>query len=226
LKATEACCIIQQCSFTLGSGAEAFAATLNIHKTMRDAGRNVEENPLEHLRWFVPKVLPLVNEWEKFLTDAANEYHRLMDQNRKFAFPKKGEGVEAVAYGLKKFTPSITDEKERGAKVGILAFIARELGEYTGPGRLHIRGTWQRGMGRLTNWCKALMGLSTYQTERDEERGGRPEAHGTEHVTGKRKAKATPKGPKAKKRGGGKGGKGGGKGGGKEGQVEGQVDRG
>jgi hypothetical protein len=186
---------------------------LNIHKMVRDSGVDVDPNPLEHLTAFVPKTVPLVHEWQKLIEDSANEFAYLMDQKREFKMPRRGEGGEAVAYGLVPFTTTITDERVRAEKVGVLAFIAREMGEYTGTGRLHIRGTDQRGWGRLTNWCKALMGLSTYQGERDEDRGGRPPAPKDKPKKGKKRAGAAPQGPKPKKGGDGGSGDKGGKGG-------------
>ena len=97
------------------------------------------------------------------------------DVNHTFEFaPTIVGGKRGVAYGLTRdATPSMVDEMRKGGELFILAGVARMFGQCK---HVKIDGIQKRWFGKLTTWCRAHMGLSTHQVERDVRRHGRPSA--------------------------------------------------
>jgi hypothetical protein len=112
--------------------------------------------------------------WGAYLERIVNELFG-GDINHAFEFAPTAEGgTRSVAYGLtREESPSMVNEYRKGGDVMLLAGVARMFGQIKGVSIVGINKRW---FGKLTNWCKAHMGLSTHQVERDARRHGRPSA--------------------------------------------------
>ena len=118
--------------------------------------------------------LELHARWGPLLEQIVNDMYG-DDVNYTFEFvPTKKGGKRSVAYGLDRDeTPCLIHEARKGGDMFTIAGIARMFGQSK---RLGIAEVDRRWFGKLTTWCKAHMGLSTHQVERDIRRHGRPSA--------------------------------------------------
>lgn len=118
----------------------------------------------------------LGSHWEALLVNAINTLYGY-DINVPFAFQHLTEGGDrAVSYGLTRvLKPSMNDEMKKGGEIFLLGGIAQVFGHNRNP---KIAGVDPRLFGKLTQWCNAHLGLTTYQSERDRTRrprAGRPD---------------------------------------------------
>ena len=128
------------------------------------------------MKYFVPADMKLHPDWAEFVAEATNA---LLGPyvNRIFTWGADSgeEGPRAESYGPKEVLETLGLRRNRFNSVADLSALAHEFSTYKPPGQLLIQGLYTKKWGRLTNYCKAAVGLSTTQMERDAKRGGRPD---------------------------------------------------
>jgi hypothetical protein len=101
------------------------------------------------------------------------------------------QATSAVEWKLKTdIFLDILAEREKGAKLALLASGARSMMAENAKDRFTVKGVDQRAWGRLVLYTQACLGQSFYKTERDRKRGGarprgkkpKPEEPPTEEV--------------------------------------------
>lgn len=130
----------------------------------------------ERARAQLPRTIFTLGEhWLDILESIVNANYG-EDINHGFTFKSTKQGAEqSIALGLTSVSnPSMNVMKKRGSDMFLLSGVASMFGQSS---RLKVHGLKDRKRwGRLTLWCKAQQGLSTYQVNRDRTRGGRPSA--------------------------------------------------
>jgi hypothetical protein len=125
------------------------------------------------IRYLMPLNARLGDAWGEFIEFICNEILRGM--NHPFSLIP---GVKVSAWGLNDPLPHPQGHGMKPKYIFALASLAQSCMD---KNALMIGDVPQRNWGRLTNWCKANLGSSSTQKERESKRGGRPDpGHDTE----------------------------------------------
>jgi hypothetical protein len=118
------------------------------------------------LRYLMPPNSRLSDAWGTFIEHVCN--NMIGGINHPFTLIP---GVKVSAWGLANPLPSPLYHGQTPKYILALASVAQAC---MSKRALMIGDVPQRNWGRLTNWCKAHIGSSSTQKEREERRGGRP----------------------------------------------------
>ncbi len=118
------------------------------------------------LKYIMPGNARLGDGWGQFVEYICNDI--LGEINHPFTLIP---GVKVSAWGRTTVLPYPLEHGQRPICVFALASVAQACMPKTS---LMIGEIPQRYWGRLTNWCKANLGSSSTQKEREHKRGGRP----------------------------------------------------